>query len=400
MKQIRVLCILCAVLLLICPATPALAQADESHQAASYAHILEDYIKTYGVMETSTPGERLPLSSVKNGLAYAQYLELEAGQPPCLVIFLADTSYKVASCHIWKYTAETGEAQRAAVIDRKLDVSQQRSGEFGIGTAGGQPCIVYTTYENDAPVASSCFTILNGQPVQYMDTAPATGIVGVLDFNGDSVHSGVDVSAKNKQFTAFYDSLKKEAGQSSVFANQLKDLSSTETASLRTFVSSILPQQAFDLLDYDDKAAYEQALLQQETSTVTLYSISSLQDIGDHFYRISFSTNQSLYNDAVLYNGQNGYQLLHLGLDTVPLSDRELVFLKKQYQQHPFLAAPSATPVIATKQASSLPVREIRIWTACIGSGVSLVLLLWLWFFLSVKRKTHSSPLQKKDLSF
>lgn len=392
MKRLRALCLLCAAALFFCSSVPAFAETAENHQAASYAHILKDYILTYGVMETQFPGQRLPLSQVKNSLVYAQYIDFEPGKPPCLVLFLTDLSYKVASCHIWQYSEETGKAQRIGIIDRKLTVSGQQSGEFGIGsmTGNGQSCIVYTSYEEDHPSAVSCFAALNGQLVKYVNSSQVSAVVGVLDFNAQTIHPGIDISSKNKQLTGFYDTLKKEVVQTSLLPNQLKSLASAETASLRTVISSALPQENFDLLDIQEESEYKKILSRQDTSTVTLYSISSIQDIGNSFYRISFSTNQSLSNDAIVYNGQNGCQLLYLALDTIPLSDRELIFLKKQYQQHPLLPPPSAAPLLEKKEASPLPVRNIRIWTACIGSGISMVLLLWLWFFLGTKRKAYS----------
>ncbi len=64
-------------------------------------------------------GDSLSISedNIPNGVVYSDIVNFDANENPYLVIFLADSGYTTASCHVWKYDEETENAERIAILD-------------------------------------------------------------------------------------------------------------------------------------------------------------------------------------------------------------------------------------------------------------------------------------------
>ena len=122
--------------------------------------------------------------------------------------------------------------------------------------------------------------------------------------------------------------------------------------------------------------------------------------MGDEIYYIRFSTDRSYYNYALLRrsdDAENGYQILKVRTDCIPLSDRELKQIKTDYDRNTLLykkakgslklskycaddnAEPSKKPLIQIDKSFD---KQTRLPIVCIGGGIAVALLTILWVYL------------------
>ena len=117
----RLLSVFCSIVILMSCLTFSTAVADEpvGKMAAVYAYVLNNYLYTYSSMHTENAGDSLSISedNIPNGVVYSDIVNFDANENPYLVIFLADSGYTTASCHVWKYDEETENAERIAILD-------------------------------------------------------------------------------------------------------------------------------------------------------------------------------------------------------------------------------------------------------------------------------------------
>ena len=129
-----------------------------------------------------------------------------------------------------------------------------------------------------------------------------------------------------------------------------------------------------------------------------------MYNLGDEIYYVRFSTDKSYYNYALLRRSdtvENGYQILKISTDCIPLADVELKQLKEEYSRNTLLykktkgslklqkkvkqegepEAPQITKapkILIEKMIDS----RMRLPAACIGGGIAIALLTILWVFL------------------
>ena len=117
----RLLSVFCSIVILMSCLTFSTVVADEpvGKMAAVYAYVLNNYLYTYSSMHTENAGDSLSISedNIPNGVVYSDIVNFDANENPYLVIFLADSGYTTASCHVWKYNEETENAERIAILD-------------------------------------------------------------------------------------------------------------------------------------------------------------------------------------------------------------------------------------------------------------------------------------------
>ena len=82
-------------------------------------------------------GDSLSISedNIPNGVVYSDIVNFDANENPYLVIFLADSGYTTASCHVWKYDEETENAERITILDVNYNqIPLGQSGVFSLGS--------------------------------------------------------------------------------------------------------------------------------------------------------------------------------------------------------------------------------------------------------------------------
>ena len=126
-----------------------------------------------------------------------------------------------------------------------------------------------------------------------------------------------------------------------------------------------------------------------------------MYDIGEELYYVRFATDRSFYNYAIVRRTDadpDGYQLLMVRTDSIPLSDTELKSLKEVYSRNKLVQKKAkgsiqlnSEPVIQLNKLDvekplSLPKlipSEFRMPVALISGGICLALLVILWIYLA-----------------
>ena len=115
-----------------------------------------------------------------------------------------------------------------------------------------------------------------------------------------------------------------------------------------------------DISNYTDEALYNDAL-NTTTSSDKFTQISAFYDLGDGFYYATFDTTKTIYNYAILRKSDkalNGYQLLKVRCDGIPLADRELKNAKLAYLNNPLILEESQIPIHLEKKNTPKPSPE------------------------------------------
>ena len=161
---------------------------------------------------------------------------------------------------------------------------------------------------------------------------------------------------------------------------------------------------------------YEAALDSLKLNSDRFYLISNMYNLGDEIYYVRFSTDKTYYNYALLRrspDAENGYQILKVCTDCIPLADIELREIKEKYKRNILLYkkakgniklerkskyikdTPMPTTSVDAGSAEAKPNsepkikitkmigRHMRLPVACIGGGISIGLLTALWLYLS-----------------
>ena len=375
----RFLSAFCAAVIAMSCLTFSSVSADEpvGKMSAVYAYVLNDYLFTYGAMKTENAGDSFRDNGdgtyAPNGIVYSEIINFDANENPYLVIFLADAGYSTASCHVWKYDEEKEKADRIAILD--INYTQLTGGQVGVFSIGSNEAkhyIIYSLYENDTLMHTDYYTVIDGDAFEYVNAPQVISESGVIDFSSSYFHPGVDISQFNRHIEKFFDSLKNAAADSVTYE---------------------------DIADYSSMDEYRKALV-AEPNGDRFYLISEAYNLGDEIYYIRFSTDRSYYNYALLRrsnDAENGYQLLKVRTDCIPLSDRELKQIKTDYDRNTLLykkAQGSLKLLRTSKYSDSEKTKEpifniekimhssTRLPAVCIGGGVAIAMLTILWVYL------------------
>lgn len=377
------------------------ADAPEGKMSAVYGYILNDYLLTYGTLFTAYPGDAYEDDNPVNvtGVVYADIVNFDDNDNPYLVIYLADNAYSVSSCHIWSYNEETEQAERAAVIDKDIRLSRYTLGEMTLGWNNEKRYIGYHEYNSEgSEVYSEYYTMMDGEELMYLSTPDNVQESSIADFNMYRFHPGVDISNGNKNLSNFFDTLKNTAANSVSYNNITERLTDESRKEFETVMKKAVGFKDFDIARYSSREEYETALLSPDNCD-TFYLISDAYDLGDKMYYVMFSTNRSYYNYALLRKSdeaENGYQILKVRTDCIPLSDRELRMAKKSYDKNTLLFQKSkSNPELAKKGGSdkknsngaskntgTVINKKFRTSAACMGGGITVALLTFLYVYM------------------
>ncbi len=401
----RFLSALCSVIIALSCLTFSSVSADEpvGKMSSVYAYVLNDYIFTYGSLYTENPGDTFRYDegdAYPNGIIHSEVINFDANDNPYLVIFLADREYHVASCHVWKYDEEKEKAERIAILDSNYTLlGNGQVGTYSIGFNEDKRYIIYKVYEDNMLIHSDYYTAISGDAFQYVNAPPVQNEIGVMDFSGKYFHSGVDISYFNANLGKFFDTLKNTAADSVTYEDIAERLNNEDEAQIEAVLKNITGFTNFDIANYSTMEEYRNALNIPPNGD-RFYLISEAYNLGDEIYYIRFSTDRSYYNYALLRrsdDAENGYQILKVRTDCIPLSDRELKQIKTDYDRNTLLykkskgtlklskkidsddVAPSKKPLIEFEKTLNT---EARLPAVCIGGGIAIALLTILWVYL------------------
>lgn len=420
-RLLSVICLFCAVsLMLSCfTATAAPVSPDEpvGKMSAVYGYVLNDYLLKYGSYSTNAPGEVMYGENgelvTPNGVVYSEVVNFDANENPYLVIFLVESGYCTASCHIWHFNEENEQAEKIAELTKTYwEIPDEAAGEFNVGWNGEKRYISYKQYINGSAVVTDYYTVVENDAFIYVNDPQNVTEVGIMDFNRGYFHAGIDVSNHNRVLNNFFDSLKNAAADGVSYENLSERLSDEDEARVNSALDEAVKYDDFDIKNYGSFVRYEAALNTLKTSGDKFYLISNMYSLGDELYYVRFSTDRSYYNYALLRRSpdtETGYQILKVRKDCIPLSDIELKQLKESYKRNTLLLKKTKTPLKLEKenkyftdvpsepQNSEQPSENdkpeivikkrlcptMRFPLACIGGGISIALLTALWLYLA-----------------
>ncbi len=402
----RFLSAFCAAVITMSCLTFSSVSADEpvGKMSSVYAYVLNDYLYTYGAMHTENAGDSFRNTGdgayAPNGIVYSEIINFDANENPYLVIFLADAGYSTASCHVWRYDEKKEKAERIAILDiNYTQLANGQVGVFSIGSNDEKRYIIYSLFENDILQHTDYYTVINGDAFEYVNAPQVLSESGVIDFSSSYFHPGVDISQFNKYIDRFFDSLKNAAADSVTYEDIAERLRDEDEAQIEAVLKNAVNYNNFDIADYSSMEDYKNAL-QAEPNGDKFYLISEAYNLGDEIYYIRFSTDRSYYNYALLRrsnDAENGYQILKVRTDCIPLSDRELKQIKTDYDRNTLLYKKAQgslkllrTSKYSNSEASKEPVINIekimhsstRLPTVCIGGGIAIAMLTILWVYL------------------
>ncbi len=404
-RILRFISVLCAVSVVLSCLTLSGANADEpvGKMSAVYAYVLNDYLYNYGALHTENAGDTIRFeNSIPNGVVHSEVINFDANDNPYLVIFLADAANTIASCHVWKFNEETEEAERIAVLDVNYSLFEDgQVGAFAMGFNNEKRYIIYRIFENNALSYEEYYTAIEGDAFMYVNSPAVTSDIGVMDFGNNYFHPNVDVSNYNANVGGFFDDLKNAAADSVTYEDIAERLKDEDEAQIEAVLKDAVNFTDFDIADYATMDEYRDAL-DVEPRGDRFYLISEAYSLGNEIYYIRFSTDRSYYNYALLRrsdDAENGYQILKVRTDCIPLSDRELKQIKTDYDRNTLLykkakgslkllkeskysedePKPEATPVIQIEKKFS---SGLRLPVICIGGGIAVALLTVLWVYL------------------
>lgn len=393
-----------------------------------YAYILNDYMSEYGVLSTNAEGQTVSGNGEEypQGVVYGDLIKFNQSEDPYLTVFIADGENQSAACHIWRYNDEMEKAEEIASVNKRYDsIPDYANGEFALARNDDGVFVTHSTYENNNLTSAQYYTVLDGDAYIYVNNPAVDGASGIMYFNSVSFNAAVDISDYNAALDTFFSKLRNASAKSVTYENIAERVNSDDmTALSRVLIKSALYRD-FDIADYSTNDEYT-AALNETTSCDTYTRMTALYDLGDGIYYALFDTERSVYNYALLRKSdaaKNGYQILKVRTDCIPLADRELEQIKLDYMANPLLyelslnelkldkkaaveasAADSPTVTAATDsdvqkdeasaEKTGLTVNHgislklapdiygIRFPAACIAGGIAIALLTLLWVYL------------------
>lgn len=370
--------------------------------AASYGYALNDTIAEYGVIKTQNPDDALidetGAEINPGGTVYADLISFEENSKPYLVIFTANSDTSCAEVHIWKYDSEQGKAVEIAEITKPYNTIQRnRMGEFNIGYNDEKRYISYKEYENNVLISEEYYTVMDSDAVMFVNTPKNVYDVGVMNFNCAYFHPGIDVSNYNKTLDNFFMKLKNDAADSVTYEDISERLKTEYETQIEKVLAKAVGYSDFDIMRFKSMEEYRTALDMPNCSD-RFYLITNMYNLGDEIYYVRFSTDRSFYNYTLLRrtdSTEDGYQILKVRADCIPLSDKELENIKADYSRSTLLFKKSRSKMplktITAEFDINLPKLDIekmfdskiRVPAALIGGGVCLALMTFLWFVIA-----------------
>lgn len=393
----RLLCFVCAFVISLSLSTvPVCADDYDGQKASVFAYALNNEMLRYGVVTTEECGGYLDIDRGAGiypaGVIYADMIDFDNNQSPYLVIFRADSERGCASADIYKYDDEKKEASLVGIISKGYNIGESCCGEMTIGYNDTERYIIYNEYRNGEKVTSEFFTVVNGTAFRYVTAPEYANESGVLSFTPCALHPEVDVSAYNYYLGEFFSGLKNASADSVTYEDICDTINLEESEKIEYVLKKAAKLNAFDIGEYSTMERYSKAL-EKNDGTDAFYSVTNLYDLGEQLYYVRFATNRSFYNYAILRRTsvlEEGYQLLNVRCDSIPLSDIELDGFKNAYMHNKLVLKKARGNVCEKPEKESVnalsipkPIsRDLRKPMGLIGGGVCLILFVAFWIYI------------------
>ena len=380
---------------------PASADDISGRTAGAYAYVLNDFMEKYGTIteENDSPDFSTPNGLDLNGVYYSDVIDFDNNGDSYLVVFTLNSAERCAEANIWSFDEKTNEPAEVAKLSKSYaELPPNISGEFYIGYNDEKRYIAYKEHLGDTLVTNEYYTVISGDAFMYVNPPHNVDDLGIMSFSSVYFHSGIDISGYNKQLDTFFMNLKNESADSVDMDDMADCLSQKDEQEIEKVLSKAVNYKDFDISNFSSMEDYKTALQKTENSD-KFYLITNMYNLGDEIYYVRFSTDRSFYNYTLLRrsdSAQDGYQILKVRTDCIPLSDRELMQIKEEYSRNPLLLKKASGKIkekkehISLKQKLNLPHINVtkcidtkwRIPAAFIGGGFGLGLIIALWFVL------------------
>lgn len=379
--------------------------------ASAYGYALNDYIFKYGIAATSTPGESFAAGdetymSANGGVVYADLVDFDSDKNPFLVIYLIDKPKNAAEVHILSYDAQKKKVAETGVISKEYSsIPANCTGEFNIGYDSGKSYISYKCYNNQILVHSEYYTVIGSDAFMYVKSPTGISDTGIMDFNCNYFHSNMDISFYNKTLGDFFKKLKDTAADSVTHTDISQNLDKNEESMLEDALAEAVYYCDFDISRFKSMAEYKLAM-SRITNSDKFYLITNMYSLGEEIYYVRFSTDRSFYNYTLLRRSNaapNGYQILKVRTDCIPLSDYELESIYDTYKRSTLLLKKASEPLKLAESKEeekhefklNLPKMDIekvvpkhmKAPFALIGGGLALAVLVAVWIILMKMNK-------------
>lgn len=400
----RILCLFCVFVISL---SQLEVYAKGDIWADSFSYTLNDVILQNGVVSTESCGEYLMAdcanAAYPTGVVYADLVQFTNGTEPCLVIFRSDAQNGAVTVDIYGYNQNSGKNMRLSVISKSYSLPDGHIGEFALGHNNSERYIVYNEYDCGTLINSEYYTVIGSDILTYLNPPQNTELCGVLSFTSGYLHPEVDVSYYNKYLSEFFSTLKDSVAQTVEYQNIADDITEDEEEKLSAVLRKAAGYSVFDITSYESMAEYALAL-KDHNCEGEFNAITHISDLGDEIYYVRYSTDISYYNGCILRRTDSlndGYQILAVRNDFIPFSQSDIAELLDRYSNNKLLLKKSAggmelkrNPLIKVNKINideKITVPQVlspdmRKPIAFIGGGVSLALLVALWFYLSSDR--------------
>ena len=402
----KLLCLLCVCTVLLSigempsgainPTDPA------GNTAYVFAHKLEDAIERYGVVKTEERGGSVEMNIsagiYPTGVIYGDIIDFDNNESPYLVIFRSDGNQACASIDVYGYNAQKKEAELKSMITRSYNLMDGKTGAFTIGCNDTKRYIVYNEFIDNEKTRSDFYTIIDGTAFRSVSEPEHVNECAVFNYSNNMLHPDVDVSNSNRALNEFVCFLKDSSADSVSYADISDAVVEEEEAKIEKVLKNAAKFTSFDICEYKNMSDYNTAQRKTDCDNI-FYSVTNLYDLGDQLYYVRFATDKAFYNHAILRRTQSideGYQLLAVETDSVPLSDMELEDLKTAYA-HNKLVYKKDSGSIVKKAGLDLkmfsfdkiinvpkPINsDLRRPAALIGGAICLVMFVVLWVYMA-----------------
>lgn len=383
---------------------PAAHADDIKGKAASvFGYALNDEMATYGVLTTAAAGDFIDNSAANgaypSGVIYADIINFDNNENPYLVIFRADAQNVCITTDIFRYDEKSSSAVLVAALSKSSAKEDGVSGEFALGFNDTNRYIVYNEYVNNEKTASQYYTVINGDAFLYVNNPDYAQECGIVSFSNSILFPSVDISNYNLCLDNFFSRLKNAAADSLTYEDISGNIREDEEDKIEAVLTDAARFMYLDIGKFSDISEYKHALEMPDTDNI-FYSITHLYNLGEELYYVRFATNHAFYNYAVLRRTQeaeNGYQLLAVRTDSIPLSDIEIESLKDAYTHNKLVykkARGSITggnePLVSISHSEiqkplTMPTLinpGSRKPAGLIGGGICLALIVAFWFVM------------------
>lgn len=382
---------------------PVFADEIVGRMSASYGYALNDMIWEYGVIKSDNPEQEFfDVSGGKispGGIVYADVINFDANDNPYLVVFTMNSDTHLGEVHVWKYNEQTKKAEKIAELGKSYsDIPRNRMGEFNLGSNNEKRYVSYKEYENNVLVGEEYYTVIDGDMFMYVNKPKNVYDWGIMNFNSVYFHPNVNVNDYNKPLDTFFSKMKDAAADSVTLDDLAEHLEASDEVKLENILSKAVNYTNFDILNCKTIEDYK-SQLNQKNCTDRFYLITNVYNLGDELYYVRFSTDRSFYNYTLLRRTDSlpeGYQILKVNADCIPLSDSELAQIKEEYSRCPLLYKKASGKIRAKKSLEDMGIKlpklniekrfndGIKLPAALLGGGVGLALITALWFVLTI----------------